>query len=94
MRLISAFLPCSLLSLMVAVSACGAGSDYQGGGRRADLGSHDASGVGLAASGEGNTPGVGGTSGAVAAGSGGDAGDPECGAGGENGNGLAASCSP
>jgi hypothetical protein len=69
--------------LFFAVVACGQ-SDYQGGGRRNDLGANTASGIGLGAGGVGHTEDTAGNGGSTASGSAGYAG---CALGGEAGEG-------
>ena len=82
----------ALMSLLTAaVLAFGActGSDYQGGGRRSDLGTNDGNAISLAAGGDASTAGGGGTSGGA-----GVAGYAGCAVIGDAGAGLAIGCVP
>lgn len=76
---------------LVVFGAC-VGSDYQGGGRRDDLGTNSANGISLSAAGA-ITTAVGGTGGEVAGGDG-LAGFAGCAAGGVDNLGLAVGCTP
>jgi hypothetical protein len=88
---------CPLIAAAFSLSlfgACGGQSDYQGGGRRTDLGHGTDSGIALTSGGDANTAGSAGTSGASNAGNPGRAGYAGCAADNDAGQGLITDCTP
>lgn len=79
--------------LLLLFGACGGQNDYQGGGRRTDLGRTDA-GIAIGSGGDANSAGSAGTGGGNSAGAAGRAGYAGCPATSDAGQGAFTDCTP